>query len=67
VFDARLSGLVLAEVGFETTDAMDQSFDLPPWVIREVSEDIRFAGGALAGLTGSQAAELIRQIATPQH
>ena len=66
VFDAHLAGLVLAEVGFETPDEMDQPLDLPPWVIREVSDDIRFTGGALASLTVSQARELIRQIASPQ-
>jgi CYTH domain-containing protein len=66
VFDAHLTGLVLAEVGFETSDEMGRPFDLPPWVIREVSNDIRFTGGALAGLTEDQAAELIRQIRTPE-
>jgi CYTH domain-containing protein len=66
VFDAHLSGLVLAEVGFEATDEMDQPFDLPPWVIREVSNDVRFTGGALASVTASQAVELLRQITKPQ-
>ena len=60
------SGLVLAEVGFETPDEMEQTLDLPPWVIREVSDDIRFTGGALASLTANRATELIRQITTPQ-
>lgn len=62
VFDAHLTGLVLAEVGFETSDEMDQTFDLPSWVIREVSEDIRFTGGALASLTADQAGELVQQV-----
>ena len=66
VFDAHLLGLILAEVGFETTDEIDQPFNLPPWVIREVSDDISFTGGALASLTADQAAELIRQTTTPQ-
>jgi CYTH domain-containing protein len=66
VFDARLAGLVLAEVGFETPEEMDRSLDLPPWLISEVSNDIRFTGGALASLTANQAAELIRQITPPQ-
>lgn len=61
VFQAHLTGLVLAEVGFETPAEMEQTFALPPWVIREVSDDIRFTGGALAGLTADQAGELIRQ------
>jgi CYTH domain-containing protein len=66
VFKDHLTGLVLAEVGFETPDEMDQTLDLPPWVIREVSGDIRFTGGALANLAAGQAAELIREITTPQ-
>ena len=66
VFDAHLKGLVLAEVGFETPDEMGQTFDLPSWVIREVSDDIRFTGGALASLTADQALELIRQITAPE-
>ena len=64
VFDAHLSGLVLAEVGFETIQEMDQPVDLPSWVRSEVSDDIRFTGGALAGLSADQAAELIRQVAS---
>jgi CYTH domain-containing protein len=65
-FEAHLTGIVLAEVGFETLEEMDQALDLPSWVICEVSDDIRFTGGALAGLTADQADELIRQITTPQ-
>jgi CYTH domain-containing protein len=66
VFNDHLTGLVLAEVGFETRHEMDQPFDLPAWVIREVSGDIRFTGGALANLTADQAAGLIRQITAPR-
>ena len=66
VFGGPLSGLILAEVGFETADEMAQPFSLPPWVIREVSDDVRFTGGALASLTADQAADLIRQLAAPQ-
>jgi CYTH domain-containing protein len=66
VFNDHLTGLVLAEVGFETPDEMDQTLDLPPWMIREVSGDVRFTGGALANLAAGQAAELIREITTPQ-
>jgi hypothetical protein len=64
VFDAHPSGLVLTEVGIETTDDMIQSLELPPSVIREVSDDLRFTGGALAGLTADEAAELLRRLAT---
>jgi CYTH domain-containing protein len=64
VFDRHLSGLILAEVGFETADEMKQPFQLPPWVLSEVSNDVRFTGGALAGLTQDEAAQLIRQISS---
>ena len=62
VFDGHLAGLILAEVGFETSDQMNEQWRLPPWVLREVSDDLRFTGGALAGLTQDDAATLIRQL-----
>lgn len=62
VFTAHLSGLILAEIDFETREEMERSLELPPWVIREVSDEVQFTGGALASLTTDQAAELIRQI-----
>jgi CYTH domain-containing protein len=61
VFHGHLAGLILAEVGFETTDQMNEQWRLPPWVVREVSDDRRFTGGALAGLTQDEAAALLRQ------
>jgi CYTH domain-containing protein len=66
VFEAHLSGLVLAEISFDTSDEMSQPLELPDWVSREVSEDIRFTGAALANLTSDQAAELLREITTTQ-
>ena len=45
---------------------MDGPFHLPSWVIRDVSDDIRFTGGALASLTVDQAVDLVRQITQPQ-
>jgi CYTH domain-containing protein len=62
VFDGHLRGLILAEVGFETGDEMNEPWRLPPWVLREVSDDRRFTGGALSGLTQDEAAKLIRQL-----
>jgi CYTH domain-containing protein len=61
VFAAHLSGLILAEVDFETPEEMERPLELPPWVIREVSDEVQFTGGALASLTADQAAELIRR------
>ena len=48
VFEGRVAGLVLAEVGFETADELAGPLEPPPWVIREVSNDVRYTGGALA-------------------
>lgn len=46
VFMDALEGLVLAEAEFET--ALDAaSLELPPYFVREVSEDERFTGGYL--------------------
>jgi CYTH domain-containing protein len=58
-FDGHLSGLILAEVGFETTDEMDAHKQLPAFALREVSDDIRFTGGALAAATTSDVAGLL--------
>src|SRR5919197_304185 len=46
--------------GFDTAEEMDEPLDLPSWIPREVSNDSRFTGGALASLTPDGAAELIR-------
>jgi CYTH domain-containing protein len=62
VFDGHLGGLILAEVEFETSDQMNEQWRLPPWVLREVSDELRFTGGALSGLTQDEAATLIRQL-----
>ena len=62
VFDGHLEGLVLAEISFNTREELDRPLDLPPWVVREVSDDVRFTGGALAELSQDQAAGLLREI-----
>jgi CYTH domain-containing protein len=59
-FEGELAGLVLAEVGFDTHAELSATFDLPPWVIREVSDDVRFTGGALAALRGDQARAFVQ-------
>ena len=57
-----MSGLTIAEVSFETDTEMVEPLGLPSWVGREVSDEIRFTGGALARLTARQADELVRQL-----
>ena len=62
VFDGPLSGLIIAEVSLETDAETGEPLELPSWVGREVSGEIRFTGGALARLAPSEAAELVRQL-----
>lgn len=47
VFEGDNSGLVVAEIELESED---ESFELPPWVLREVSADKRFANTSLTTL-----------------
>ena len=47
VFEGSLAGLILAEAEFESA-AEAESLTLPPFIVREVTEDARFTGGRLA-------------------
>ncbi len=59
VFEEHLAGLILAEVGFATTDEWREHRQLPAFAVRDVSRDVRFTGGALAATTGQGVAELL--------
>lgn len=58
VFDAPLSGLIMAECEFEDDAAM-HSFIPPPWVLAEVTFDLRFTGGSLATMDPMDLAKLL--------
>ena len=62
-FAGSLAGLVLAEVGFATRAEMEPSWPLPAWLAREVSDDVRFTGGALAQLSAEEAQALLSDAA----
>jgi CYTH domain-containing protein len=47
VFEGDLAGLILAELTFES-DAEMRAHPLPDFAVRDVSEDVRYTGGALA-------------------
>lgn len=47
LFSGRLQGLILAELEFDTDEAM-AAFAAPPALGREVTQDLRYTGGALA-------------------
>jgi CYTH domain-containing protein len=46
-FQGALAGLILAEAEFDTVEAM-RAFAPPDFVEREVTDDLRYGGGALA-------------------
>lgn len=59
VFAGQLQGLVLAEV--DLGEAAELLAAGAPRSCREVTDDERFAGGALAGTTSAQLAALLRE------
>jgi hypothetical protein len=59
VFHGPLEGLVLAEVEFESDDAM-LSFEMPLSFVAEVTYDRRFAGATLARTTSDDLGPLLR-------
>ena len=66
VFEGHLAGLVLAEIGFETTDEMNAYVRLPAFVSREVSQDVRYTGGGLAAISPPDASRLIEGSQLPR-
>jgi CYTH domain-containing protein len=58
-FDGELTGLILAEVGYETADELEAHTELPGFALRDVSDDVRFTGGALASTTQVELAALL--------
>ena len=46
-FDGKLAGLVLAEIEQGDDEAL-RAIVPPAWVLREVSDDLRYQGGHLA-------------------
>jgi CYTH domain-containing protein len=59
VFEGALRGLVLAEVCYETEEELTAAHELPGWLARDVSDDPRLTGAALAVLDAPAAARLI--------
>lgn len=66
VFEGALTGLVLAETGFETDEEMDGPLDLPSWVAADVTGDLRYTGGELVRLSAAEAVALVRRSAPPR-
>jgi CYTH domain-containing protein len=60
MFLGDLFGLVLAEVGFESDEELD-NFHKPPFALADVTNDPLFSGGKLCELTFSEIREAIRQ------
>lgn len=55
----RLAGLVLAET---TLDEAEPRLPLPPFALREVTDDERFSGGWLAHASDAEAAALLAEV-----
>ncbi|MGH3040688.1 MAG: hypothetical protein ACRDNG_02930 [Gaiellaceae bacterium] len=53
--------MILAEVALETIGEME-AHELPAFALRDVSNEVRFTGGALAALTHREARELLSQV-----
>jgi CYTH domain-containing protein len=62
VFGGALAGLVLAETDFESAEGLEQQIELPEWIERDVSDDERLTGGALARLSEEERAALVREL-----
>jgi CYTH domain-containing protein len=60
MFLGDLFGLVLAEVGFETDEDLDQ-YPKPPFALADVTNELLFTGGSLAELTFSEVREAIKR------
>lgn len=56
-FSGRLDGLVLAEVELTSSEPL---LPTPPWAIRDVTNDDRFSGGALAHATDEEIQAILR-------
>jgi CYTH domain-containing protein len=61
VFLGGLWGLVMAETDFETDEEMD-SFPLPSFAVRDVTNDELFTGGKLVELTFEELRSRIAQV-----
>ncbi|HEY4000042.1 MAG TPA: hypothetical protein VGO93_14300 [Candidatus Xenobia bacterium] len=59
VFEGHLTGLLIAEVEFDSDEAM-AAFQPPAWCMREISMDPRYTGGVLARLSPGEATLLIQ-------
>jgi CYTH domain-containing protein len=53
VFNPPLTGLLLAEIEFDSDAAME-SFPAPSWALAEVTADARFTGGRLVNATADE-------------
>jgi hypothetical protein len=48
IFEGPLAGLIIAEAEFDTVEAME-AYSAPAFAGREVTDDVRYTGGHLAG------------------
>lgn len=60
VFEGELNGLVLAEAEFESAEEASR-LTLPPFIIHEVTEDLRFTGGSLVSASREELQNWLKQ------
>ena len=58
VLELQLEGLLFCEIELPEDESIE--IELPPFVVREVSQDVRFMRGELVGMSAQYVQELIR-------
>ena len=59
VFIGALSGLIIAEISFDSDEEMD-AFTPPPFAVKELTQDIKFTGGKLYDSTSDELREYLK-------
>ena len=59
-FEGPLKGLFLGEAEFEDDAAM-AAFNPPPWIVAEVTRDLRFSGGNVVTMRSDELATLLSE------
>lgn len=60
VFEGALKGLILAEAEFDSSSSAD-ALDIPSFILREVTNDVRLTGGELVRITRESLEAVLRE------
>ncbi len=64
IFEGALKGLILAEAEFDSSSSAD-ALDIPSFIFREVTNDVRFTGGELVRTTRDALAAVLKEYGLP--